>query len=159
MCSEHQALRPKSSSMCAGLGGWAQAEQIRLWKEYIAWEKSNPQRLDGPAVAQRVSLAYEQALMPLMHCPEVGLKDQLAWKTLQVSALQFLQATIWRLRHNLQWLNNKDNICKMITSLCVVIWQSSSNTQCCRCLANALAKKKGGLASTGKGGTHIALRH
>lgn len=58
----------------SGLGGHAQAEQIRLWKEYIEWEKSNPQRLDGPAVAQRVSLAYEQALMPLMHCPEVGLR-------------------------------------------------------------------------------------
>ena len=57
----------------AGLGGFAQAEQIRLWKEYIDWEKSNPQRLDGNTVAQRVSLAYEQALMPLMHCPEVGL--------------------------------------------------------------------------------------
>lgn len=56
-----------------GLGGFAQAEQIKLWKEYIAWEKSNPQRLDGNTVAQRVSLAYEQALMPLMHCPEVSL--------------------------------------------------------------------------------------
>ena len=55
----------------AGVGGWQQAEQIKQWKEYIEWEKSNPQRLDGPAVAQRVNLAYEQALMPLMHCPEV----------------------------------------------------------------------------------------
>ena len=62
-------IRPAKIT-CTGLGGWQQAEQVRLWKEYIAWEKSNPQRLDGPAVAQRVSLAYEQALMPLMHCPE-----------------------------------------------------------------------------------------
>ena len=45
---------------------------MRLWKEYIEWEKSNPQRLDGPSVAQRVSLAFDQALMPLLHYPEVS---------------------------------------------------------------------------------------
>lgn len=48
-----------------------QQEQARLWKEYINWEKSNPQRLDNASVAQRVTLAYDQALMPLMHYPEV----------------------------------------------------------------------------------------
>lgn len=44
---------------------------MRMWKEYIAWEKSNPQMMEGPAVAQRVSLAFEQATMPLMQYPEV----------------------------------------------------------------------------------------
>ena len=58
--------------MSAGKGGRLQEQQVRLWKEYIEWEKSNPQRLDGPNVAQRVSLAFDQALMPLLHYPEVS---------------------------------------------------------------------------------------
>ena len=58
--------------MSAGKGGRLQEQQVRLWKEYIEWEKSNPQRLDGPSVAQRVSLAFDQALMPLLHYPEVS---------------------------------------------------------------------------------------
>ena len=41
------------------------------WKAYIEWEQRNPQRLEGAALAQRVALAYDQALMPLMHYPEV----------------------------------------------------------------------------------------
>ena len=45
--------------------------QAAAWRAYIGWERSNPQRLDGPALAARVSLAYEQALMPLYHHPEV----------------------------------------------------------------------------------------
>lgn len=56
-----------------GTGGWQQQEQVRLWKEYIAWEMSNPQRLDSATLAQRVNLAFEQALMPLMHYPEASL--------------------------------------------------------------------------------------
>ena len=42
-----------------------------MWRDYISWERSNPQRLEGPVLAQRVSLAYEQALMPLHRFPEV----------------------------------------------------------------------------------------
>ena len=45
--------------------------QAAAWRAYIGWERSNPQRLDGPALAARVSLAYEQALMPLYNHPEV----------------------------------------------------------------------------------------
>lgn len=48
---------------------------MRMWKQYIAWEKSNPQMMDVPAVAQRVSLAYEQAIMPLTQYPEVSTSD------------------------------------------------------------------------------------
>ena len=55
-----------------GKGGWAQQEQAKLWKEFIAWEKSNPQRMDNAALSQRVNLAYEQALMPLSHYPEAS---------------------------------------------------------------------------------------
>lgn len=54
-----------------GQGGWRQQQQAVWWKEYIAWERSNPQRLDKTAHSQRVTLAYEQALIPLMHYPEV----------------------------------------------------------------------------------------
>lgn len=53
---------------CAGRTPGAQAA---AWRAYIGWERSNPQRLDGAALAARVSLAYEQALMPLCHHPEV----------------------------------------------------------------------------------------
>lgn len=56
----------------AGRGGVKQAAQAAAWKAYIAWERSNMQRLDGPLLAARVSLAYEQALMHLWHFPEVG---------------------------------------------------------------------------------------
>lgn len=41
------------------------------WKEYIDWERSNPQSLDGPALTARISLAYDQSLMYLLHYPEV----------------------------------------------------------------------------------------
>ena len=54
-----------------GLPGRTPSAQTAAWKAYIAWERSNPQRLDGPALAARVSLSYEQALMPLYHHPEV----------------------------------------------------------------------------------------
>lgn len=51
--------------------GGTPSAQAAAWRAYIGWERSNPQRLDGPALAARVSLAYEQALMPLYHHPEV----------------------------------------------------------------------------------------
>ena len=54
------------------LPGRTPSAQAAAWKAYIAWERSNSQRLDGPALAARVSLAYEQALMPLYHHPEVS---------------------------------------------------------------------------------------
>ena len=41
------------------------------WKDYIDWERSNPQSLDGPALTARISLAYDQSLMHLLHYPEV----------------------------------------------------------------------------------------
>ena len=55
----------------AGKGGWEQQQAVVKWKEYIDWERSNPQSLDGPALTARISLAYDQALMYLLHYPEV----------------------------------------------------------------------------------------
>ena len=52
--------------------GSTPSAQAAAWRAYIGWERSNPQRLDGAALAARVSLAYEQALMPLYHHPEVS---------------------------------------------------------------------------------------
>ena len=56
--------------MRAGRGGAAQAAQAAAWRAYIGWERQNGQRLDGPILAARVALAYDQALMPLRHFPE-----------------------------------------------------------------------------------------
>jgi hypothetical protein len=53
-----------------GRGGVAQAAQAAAWRAYIGWERQNGQRLDGPILAARVALAYDQALMPLRHFPE-----------------------------------------------------------------------------------------
>lgn len=62
-------------SCCApdptGKGGPAQLDQVKLWKGFLEYERSNPQRLDATALTQRVELAYMQALMCLMHFPEV----------------------------------------------------------------------------------------
>ena len=57
--------------------------QARLWRAYIAWEKTNPQRLQAnaeagetihPQLTARVALAYEQALMSLVHFPDMWLE-------------------------------------------------------------------------------------
>jgi hypothetical protein len=55
----------------AGKGGHHQLEQVKLWKGFLEYERSNPQRLDITALTQRVELAYMQALMCLLHFPEV----------------------------------------------------------------------------------------
>ena len=47
-------------------------EQVKLWKGFLEYERSNPQRLDATALTQRVELAYMQALMCLLHVPEVS---------------------------------------------------------------------------------------
>jgi hypothetical protein len=54
-----------------GKGGYQQLEQVKLWKGFLEYERSNPQRLDTTALTQRVELAYMQALMCLLHFPEV----------------------------------------------------------------------------------------
>jgi cleavage stimulation factor subunit 3 len=56
-----------------GKGGSVQQEQVKLWKGFLEYERSNPQRLEAAALTQRVELAYMQALMCLLHFPEVNL--------------------------------------------------------------------------------------
>ncbi len=67
MCS----VAPHAEGLMRWCAGRTPGAQAAAWRAYIGWERSNPQRLDGAALAARVSLAYEQALMPLYHHPEV----------------------------------------------------------------------------------------
>lgn len=63
---------PSHTLLCvAGKGGPGQPEQVRLWKGFLAYERSNPQRLEPGPLNARVELAYMQALMCLLHFPEV----------------------------------------------------------------------------------------
>ncbi|KAK9838494.1 hypothetical protein WJX81_002771 [Elliptochloris bilobata] len=64
-------INPGMLPLPPGKGGAAQAAQAAAWQRYLAWERSNVQHLDGPALAARVMLAYDQALGPLVHFPEV----------------------------------------------------------------------------------------
>ncbi|MEW5309147.1 MAG: hypothetical protein WDW38_001054 [Sanguina aurantia] len=61
-----------------GVGGLLQEQQSLLWRDYVAWEASNVQRLEGAALSERVSLAYDQCLLPQVHFPEVWL-DYAQW--------------------------------------------------------------------------------
>eukprot|EP00878_Enallax_costatus_P014549 GHUV01015220.1.p1 GENE.GHUV01015220.1~~GHUV01015220.1.p1 ORF type:complete len:323 (+),score=42.52 GHUV01015220.1:134-1102(+) len=54
-----------------GKGGPAQLDQLKLWKAFLEYERSNPQRLEPASLTKRVELAYMQALMCLLHFPEV----------------------------------------------------------------------------------------
>jgi cleavage stimulation factor subunit 3 len=48
--------------------------QAASWRAFVEFERGNPQRLDAPALAARVSLAYDQALMVMLHRPEWWLQ-------------------------------------------------------------------------------------
>lgn len=54
-----------------GKGVPAQLDQLKLWKAFLEYERSNPQRLEPGSLTKRVELAYMQALMCLLHFPEV----------------------------------------------------------------------------------------
>ena len=62
----------RDGGRCTGKGGAFQQKQAQAWRELLDWEKSNPQRMDGPALSARVSLAYDEAVTVLMHYPDVG---------------------------------------------------------------------------------------
>ena len=59
------------STRAAGQGGFAQQQMHEAWQAYLDFEMRNPQRLEAAALAARVLHAYEQALMVLLHYPEV----------------------------------------------------------------------------------------
>eukprot|EP00892_Ulva_mutabilis_P003821 jgi/Ulvmu1/1810/UM119_0028.1 len=44
--------------------------QLQAWRDFLEYEKSNPQGLDPTLHRKRVDLAYQQALQPLSACPE-----------------------------------------------------------------------------------------
>ncbi|WIA36938.1 hypothetical protein OEZ86_008179 [Tetradesmus obliquus] len=65
-----EGIDPAALPVPPGKGGPSQQEQARLWKAFLEYERSNPQRLEAGALAQRVELGYMQALMCLLHFPE-----------------------------------------------------------------------------------------
>ncbi|GBG61269.1 hypothetical protein CBR_g19801 [Chara braunii] len=52
-------------------GSLKDEQQCVNWKKLIAFEKSNPQRLDAAMCAKRVAFTYEQCLMYLYHYPDM----------------------------------------------------------------------------------------
>eukprot|EP00884_Botryococcus_braunii_P006013 jgi/Botrbrau1/15412/Bobra.43_2s0038.1 len=66
-----ETLDRSGMALPPGKGGPAHAAKVQAWKDYLAWELSNPQRLEPALHAARVSLAYDQALMLLPQFPEV----------------------------------------------------------------------------------------
>lgn len=73
------ALNPTALPFPPGAAGYEQQQLAVAWRAYLAWECSNPQKLSGPELAARVSLAYDQALMPLRLYPDVWL-EQADWR-------------------------------------------------------------------------------
>jgi len=47
------------------------AIQVKLWKNLLTYEKSNPHKLDTEALRDRVSFTFNQCLMCLYHFPEI----------------------------------------------------------------------------------------
>lgn len=56
-----------------GMGAAPQVGQVVAWQAYVAYERSNPQRLetDSPVLHARISLAFSQALNYMWSFPEV----------------------------------------------------------------------------------------
>ena len=53
-------------------GSQEEYKQVELWHSYINWEKSNPLKVEDPAlIAKRVMFAYEQSLLCLGHHPDI----------------------------------------------------------------------------------------
>jgi len=62
----------KVSPSVPASGGTDEIKQIELWNSYINWEKSNPLKVEDPAlVGRRVMFAYEQCLLCLGHHPDI----------------------------------------------------------------------------------------
>lgn len=43
----------KAMALPPGRGGYTQQAQAQAWRDYLAWERGNPQRLDGPTYVAR----------------------------------------------------------------------------------------------------------
>ncbi|KAI4341639.1 hypothetical protein MLD38_026337 [Melastoma candidum] len=64
------AVPPKDSSK--------EETQWMAWKRFLAFEKTNPQRIDAVDANKRIVLTYEQCLMYLYHYPDVWY-DYATW--------------------------------------------------------------------------------
>ncbi|KAJ6808847.1 cleavage stimulation factor subunit 77 [Iris pallida] len=61
-------------------GSYKEEQQCRAWKQYLAFEKGNPQRIDSASSNRRVTFTYEQCLMYLYHYPDIWY-DYATWHT------------------------------------------------------------------------------
>ncbi|KAJ7523485.1 hypothetical protein O6H91_18G051600 [Diphasiastrum complanatum] len=59
-------------------GSIKEEQQLTAWKQLLAFEKANPQRLEPSALTKRVAFTYEQCLMYLYHYPDVWY-DYATW--------------------------------------------------------------------------------
>lgn len=78
----------KMSPSVPPTGSAEELKQVELWHSYVNWEKSNPLKVEDPAlVARRVMFAYEQSLLCLGHHPDIWYEAALflqeSSKTLQ----------------------------------------------------------------------------
>ncbi|KAJ9518571.1 hypothetical protein QJQ45_018615, partial [Haematococcus lacustris] len=71
--SRLDALHLNALPFPPGKGGQPQQLQSKAWSNYLAYEKSNPQKLepDSPLLVTRVTLAYSQCLTVMWFHPEV----------------------------------------------------------------------------------------
>ncbi|XP_059095388.1 cleavage stimulation factor subunit 3-like isoform X2 [Tigriopus californicus] len=62
----------KSTPCVPPTGTQDELKQVEVWQNYIAWERSNPLRVEDQAlITKRVMFAYEQALLCLGHHPNI----------------------------------------------------------------------------------------
>ncbi len=75
VAKEYEALTRGLNKAMACVPPTGSAEELRqldLWQKYIAWERSNPLRVeDQVLITKRVMFGYEQCLLCLGHHPNV----------------------------------------------------------------------------------------
>eukprot|EP00475_Leptophrys_vorax_P014424 TRINITY_DN20776_c0_g1_i3.p1 TRINITY_DN20776_c0_g1~~TRINITY_DN20776_c0_g1_i3.p1 ORF type:complete len:387 (-),score=80.97 TRINITY_DN20776_c0_g1_i3:57-1217(-) len=64
----HMLARPPAEGFSTHLREY---KQVLYWKQWIEFEKTNPQKLDNDKLRERVDFTYRQALMTLRHYPEI----------------------------------------------------------------------------------------
>lgn len=60
-------------------GSQKEEQQWIAWKRLLAFEKSNPQRIDSQSATKRIGFTYEQCLMYLYHYPDIWY-DYAMWQ-------------------------------------------------------------------------------
>eukprot|EP00250_Pteridium_aquilinum_P018697 c24170_g1_i1 orf=244-2802(-) len=59
-------------------GSIKEEQQCSAWKQLLAFEKGNPQKLDPASLTKRVAFTFEQCLMYLYHYPDIWY-DYASW--------------------------------------------------------------------------------